>query len=207
MNHEYIDDQSIQNILKYSARNEVASFALDWILQNSIQFSEYKAKQAWKILCRPSYVRLTDRVGVTTDKQETVINPNSEISGISPNASPDLLLSQFKAIGDIKTGRALRHSHLLTCTGYALARESQLGAAGNTNIGVIFFVETQSFLPTTARSYFFVISDSLRREFIDKRDRVFNMLSNEVEPDVNEVTRETYCVHCKYVTLCDGDRR
>ena len=85
-----------------------------------------------------------------------------------------------------------------------------LGPEGDTNVGIIYFIETHSLVPTPARAYFFVINDALRRAFIDRRNKAYDVLSQskltEKPPDIALVKREEYCIHCKFMDLCDRDR-
>lgn len=190
-----LSPKHLQLVLEYSARNELAFLGADFVLGKTEKSNASK---------------LTERVPVVVKKELLKIHPKSELTGISHLATPDFLLRRMSAVGDVKSGRELKRSHQITCAGYALARESELGPDGNTNVGIIYFIETQSLAPTPARAYFFVISDALRRAFVDRRNKAYDVLSQSIltekPPDINSVKREEHCIHCKFVDLCDCDR-
>lgn len=185
----------IQLILQYSARNELAFLGADWVLGGGPNGAVPK---------------LTERVPIVVDKAALKIHPKSDLIGISDPATPDFLLKGVSLVGDVKSGVGFKHTYQLTCAGYALARESELGPAGDTNFGIVYFIETHSPVPAPARAYFFVISDALRRAFIDRRDDAFNVLSQSIltkqPPDITPVKRKVHCIHCKFLDVCDSDR-
>jgi CRISPR/Cas system-associated exonuclease Cas4 (RecB family) len=187
--------QYLELVLQYSARNELAFLTADWILGG------VHARQVAK---------LAERLPIVVDKQHLLIHPDTATTGISDPATPDFLITGTDSVGDVKSGKEFKHSHQMTCTGYALARENELGSDGDTNIGIIYFIETHGIAPVPARAYFFAISDVLRRAFIDKRNRAYNVLSQGAltrqPPDINAVDRAQYCVHCKFLEVCDRDR-
>jgi len=187
--------QYLELVLQYSARNELAFLAADWILGG---------------LHTRRGAKLTERLPIVINRQRLEIHPDTAITGISAPAIPDFLITGTDSVGDVKSGKEFKHSHQMTCAGYALARESELGPSGNTNIGIIYFIETHGFTPVPARAYFFVISDVLRRAFIDRRDKAYSVLSRSAQtrqrPDISTVDRERHCVHCKFLEVCDCDR-
>jgi len=191
----YNSPEHLKLVLEYSARNELALLGADFVLR---EVGDQNRR------------RLTERVPIMVKKEVLKIHPKTASTGISDPATPDFLMNKIGAVGDVKSGREFKRSHQVTCAGYALARESELGSAGDTNFGIIYFIETHNTVPTPARAYFFVISDALRRAFLDRRNNAYEVLSRSMlaqePPDINPVKREEYCIHCKFVDLCDRDR-
>ena len=190
----YNSPEHLQLVLQYSARNELATLGADWIL------GEMEAAGS---------LTLTQRVQIEVDKAALRIKPKI-VTGISGGVTPDFRIKNYSAVGDVKTGREFKRSHQLTCAGYALARESELETEGDTNFGIVYFVETHAPVPSTARPYFFVVTDALRREFLDKRDKAYAVLSESIlskqPPEISSVDRKLHCIHCKFLELCDHDR-
>lgn len=174
-------------LLEYTARYELAMLGADWIL------------------CGQRAIRsrsLLKRVPVTFDN--ITISPNSEILGIQSPATPDFLMAKLAAVGDIKSADAFKDLYYLTCTGYALAYENEHGRNKEINFGLIYFFETHTKRLSFASSYAFVIDDSLRREFLDRRNKAFQVLQSTTAPQFAD--REKYCSFCKYRDICAEDR-
>lgn len=181
---------SLRLTLEYSARNELAFLGVDWLLKNE------------------GDLLLHQRSPIIADKKQLIIQPNSEVTGISQPSTPDFFLNNMNIIGDIKSGREFKRSHQWTCAGYALAHESEVGnSKGDTNFGIVYFLEIHNSAPTPARSYSFAITDTLRQEFIDRRNKAYAILSKKDAPNINIVERESHCVRCKFLDLCDDDRK
>ncbi len=191
----YNSPEHLMLALGYSARNELALLGADFLLCKTNEQNTTK---------------LSERVPIVVKKKSLELHPKSELTGISDPATPDFLMQEIGAVGDIKSGKEFKRSHQVTCAGYALARENEFGSEGDTNIGIIYFIETHSLVPTPARAYFFVITDALRRAFIDRRNNAYNVLSRSMitnqPPDISSVSREEYCIHCRFIELCDHDR-
>ena len=103
--------EHLQLVLQYSARNELAFLGADFVLSEDTN----------------NVSKLTERVPMVVKKEFLEIHPNQELTGISELATPDFLLREVSAVGDVKSGKELKRSHQVTCAGYAIARESELG--------------------------------------------------------------------------------
>lgn len=173
--------------LEYTARYELAMLGADWIL------------------CGEDKVRslsLLKRVPIEYDK--IYISPRSEILGIRSPTTPDFLIAKFGAVGDIKSANEFKDFYYLTCTGYALAYESEHGENNEINFGLIYFFETHTRKLSFANSYAFIIDDNLRREFLDRRNKAFKVLQATTDPPFAD--REKYCNFCKFKSICARDR-
>ena len=116
-------------------------------------------------------------------------------------ATPDLVLPKFKAIGDVKSG-AFKRDYLMTVVGYALAYES--ATKSDIDVGVLYLVETEDRGVGFSRARFFWLMDSLRQEFIDRRNDVLAALEKKNEPEVltKVADREKYCARCSHRGTC-----
>ena len=133
------------------------------------------------------------------------IQPRSKILGISSPSSPDFIIPDVSAVGDIKTGGEFKDFFRITAAGYALAYENQFGKGHDINFGIIYFFPTRQRDISFAHLYIFVIDDSLRREFLDTRNRALMIMRDSRTPPPF-ADRDKYCVYCKYIDECDKER-
>lgn len=175
--------------LKYTARHELAMLVAHWFLKRSRK--------------SPS---LVTEVPIRYKPDESKIEP-AEYIGVGKLATPDFIILQPLAIGDLKSGDSLKRFHLHTCAGYALAYESQFGQGNEVNYGIVYFFGTHSRTLNSAQSYVFLLDDRLRQEFLDMRDEAYKVLqSPSPPPPLTGEVQKTHCVHCKYRKECDKDR-
>lgn len=91
-------------------------------------------------------------------------------------AIPDFVVQSAKLIGDVKTGKCFQYKYMLTCAGYALAFERR--KSRNIDWGAIIFEPTEICTAlhqplTFPQLYLFRITDELRLQFIEKRDKIY----------------------------------
>jgi CRISPR/Cas system-associated exonuclease Cas4 (RecB family) len=136
------------------------------------------------------------------------INPKPVQIGINKGSRPDFRVSKLGIIGDIKSGTGgFQDRYLLTCTGYALANENELGKAGDINFGIIYLLPTRHseyIRPISfAQIYIFPINDRLRQWFIDMRNQAYEVISQESIPPFPDASKIKECgLHCKYFDYC-----
>jgi CRISPR/Cas system-associated exonuclease Cas4 (RecB family) len=134
------------------------------------------------------------------------IKPNPKILGISSPATPDFLITNIMAIGDIKTGTEFKDYFRLAAAGYALTYENQFGKGNDINLGLIYFFPTRQRDISFAHLYIFVIDDALRSEFLSARDRALMVMRDYQNPPPF-IDRDKYCIYCKYSEECDKLRK
>lgn len=118
---------------------------------------------------------------------------DGSLIGLSGELSVDVY-TPFNAIMDIKTGE-IRNFHPLTAAGYALALE----CSENTPVdfGFIVYLKFDRQIPAFITKYF-IVSDELRREFIDIRDEASDIVENGSDPGM-----PTKCPdYCPYYQIC-----
>ena len=138
------------------------------------------------------------------------IYPNVPEIGINSPAVPDFIISQLGIAGDIKTGVEFKPHYQLTCAGYALAYENQLGEGNDVNWGVIYFFPTRNpsayVRPLTfAQVYIFPIDDNLRRWFLYSRDDAYDIISKTEPPFFPDQGRRSHCYSCRFKQYCEGE--
>lgn len=141
--------------------------------------------------------------------QHMEIEPNAKILGISSPSTPDFVIPSLSAIGDIKTGFEFKDYYRLAAAGYALAYENQKGEGNDINLGLIYYFPTRKKDISFAHLYIFVIDDTLRQEFLDRRDEALLVIikalsTSKTVPAFAE--RDKYCIYCKYMRRCDMSR-
>ncbi len=146
---------------------------------------------------------------IQTNKANSLeINPNPLQIGINTGSRPDFRVSKLGIIGDIKSGTGgFQDYYLLTCTGYALANENELGKKGDINFGIIYLLPTRHseiIRPISfAQIYIFPIDDKLRQWFIDTRNHAYEVISQKSIPSFPDISKTKECgLHCKYFDYC-----
>jgi CRISPR/Cas system-associated exonuclease Cas4 (RecB family) len=138
--------------------------------------------------------------------QKIKISPKAKILGISSPSTPDFVIPEISAIGDIKTGREFKEFFPLTAAGYALAYENEHGMGNDINFGLIYFFPTRQKYISFANVYIFLIDDKLRSYFLTKRDEAFLMLKkakDKINPEEPLFADESkYCHDCKFKDDC-----
>ena len=116
--------------------------------------------------------------------------------GLSRQLSVDALKVPHTVIMDVKTGKTHKF-HELTITGYAMAYESEFKIP--VDIGCIIypqFMEKKS-VPYIEKR-FYIITDEMRRVFLDERNRKANIILEEKDPGL-----ASYCPQsCGYFMKC-----
>jgi CRISPR/Cas system-associated exonuclease Cas4 (RecB family) len=177
--------------LEYTARYEIAILGADWLLRR---------------FGRKGVRPLLSQVPIKYEQDVLKIEPAEHV-GIGELASPDFIITEPLAIGDVKSGDVLKRFHLHACAGYAIAYESQFGVGNEVNYGVIYFFETHGTALSTAQCYAFLIDNSLRQEFLNARDEAYRVLQSPAPPlPLVGEDQKIYCTYCKYREECDKDR-
>ncbi|MEM4727694.1 MAG: type I-A CRISPR-associated protein Cas4/Csa1 [Candidatus Bathyarchaeia archaeon] len=115
--------------------------------------------------------------------------------GLSKELSVDLY-TPANAVADLKTGE-IRSFHKYALTGYTLALEADEEVAVNFGLTIYIKMKKDRPVPMVDTRYF-VISDELRREFLDIRDSAFEIIQNEKDPG-----KPSSCPsYCPYIEIC-----
>jgi len=123
---------------------------------------------------------------------------DGSLVGLSRELSVDIY-TPFNAVADLKTGE-VRGFHPYAATGYALAMEAEEGIA--VDFGFIIYIQIEaSRLVPTFRLRYFVISDELRREFLELRDEAYEVLSVGKDPGKPSKCPE----YCPYYDVCERE--
>jgi len=133
------------------------------------------------------------------------LNPKPWQIGISRGVKPDFISKKYKVVGDIKTGiGGFKDYYLLTCAGYALAYENEMGKDGNINFGIIYFFPTrysEHAKPISfGQVYIFPIDDALRNWFINIRNDAYRIISKELPPSFPD--DKSHCSYCQFFDVC-----
>ncbi|MBE8540198.1 type I-A CRISPR-associated protein Cas4/Csa1 [Geoglobus acetivorans] len=113
--------------------------------------------------------------------------------GLSPNLSVDVF-TPFSIIMDFKTGIE-RYEHRLALAGYAIAIEAD--DETDINFGCLIYIRLGDHLHFTQEE--FVITDELRREFLEIRDEIAEMIDSAVDPGKPERCHRA----CAYFGVCN----
>jgi CRISPR-associated protein Csa1 len=123
---------------------------------------------------------------------------DGSLVGLSRELSVDIY-TPFNAVADLKTGE-VRGFHPYAATGYTLAMEAEEGIA--VDFGFIIYIQIEaSRLVPTFRLRYFVISDELRREFLELRDEAYEVLSVGKDPGKPSKCPE----YCPYYDVCERE--
>lgn len=226
---KYKDNSSIGNSRTYkSLAQKTRRFMIDFSKKNKKNVSKlakFKASpeedENW-LLCQLDYalrhelvmLRATRKLSGNKSDSEVIqhmeIEPNTKILGISSPSTPDFVIPSLAAIGDIKTGSEFKDYYRLAAAGYALAYENQKGEGNDINLGLIYYFPTRKKDISFAHLYIFVIDDTLRQEFLDRRDEALLVIkealsSSKTVPALAE--RDKHCIYCKYMSTCDKSRK
>lgn len=120
---------------------------------------------------------------------------DGSLVGLSKELSVDIYTPAY-AIADIKTGE-IRDFHKYAPTGYALAIEADEEIAVNYGIIIYIKLSKEIFVPII-RTKCFVISDEIRKEFLEIRDNAFEIINNAYDPGKPPVCPD----YCPYYPIC-----
>ncbi|MDP2719724.1 MAG: CRISPR-associated protein Cas4 [Dehalococcoidia bacterium] len=155
-----------------------------------------------------TYAREEGDVDFSHVKFKARLIPKTREIGISSPATPDFIIPRQSIVGDVKTGIAFEAHFQLTCAGYALAYESELGQDHDMNWGFIYLITTRNpsafVRPLTfAQLYIFAVDDNLRTWFLSERDTSYRILAENQIPIVKEEDLLKNCPYCKYKVFCE----
>ncbi len=226
---KYKDDTSTSRIKTYEKLSKkVRLFMADFSRKNKkavadlARFKTIPGEDENWLLCQLDYalrhelvmLRATRKLSGNKSDSEVIqhmeLAPNAKILGISSPSTPDFVIPGLSAIGDIKTGFEFKDYYRLAAAGYALAYENQKGAGNDINLGLIYYFPTRKKDISFAHLYIFVIDDTLRQEFLDRRDEALLVVkkAKDTPPNVPVlVEREKHCMNCKYMSECDKSRK
>jgi len=142
-------------------------------------------------------VRLDSEFSRLFPFQSREINLNAQPLGFSRGAKPDFLFANI--VGDIKTGE-LKEFHKLTLAAYALAYEYH--ERQPMNFGVLLNVgfSKKRNVPIYEKTECVVVSDVLRKAFLEKRNEKFRIIRDRADPG-DSADRDS-CSDCPYYPGC-----
>ncbi len=117
--------------------------------------------------------------------------------GLSESIRVDAL-AQTMVVLDLKTGKRREFQHLYT-VGYALALEAEL--EGPVDVGVVVYLDMDRDFPLVWRELH-VMDESLRREFIEERNRKMKIVQDEEDPGLADKCP----IDCPFYTHCRGSK-
>lgn len=122
---------------------------------------------------------------------------DGSLVGLSKELSVDIYMPAY-AIIDLKTGE-IRSFHKYTLTGYALAMEADEEV--EVNYGFIIYLRVEADKPhVEIRIKNMLISDELRREFLDIRDEALRIIDMGSDPGMPAKCPN----YCPFVSACHG---
>ncbi|MCS7127592.1 MAG: type I-A CRISPR-associated protein Cas4/Csa1 [Thaumarchaeota archaeon] len=127
----------------------------------------------------------------------TEMKVDGSLIGLSRELSVDLY-APSNAVIDVKTGD-VRPFHRYAPTGYALAIEADKGIP--IDIGITAYLSIGGTGVPSFSVDAFVISDELRREFLELRDEAQLLVARAVDPGMPSVCPE----NCPYFSHCHGE--
>jgi|BEDMetMinimDraft_1075159.scaffolds.fasta_scaffold04580_2 CRISPR-associated protein Csa1 len=108
----------------------------------------------------------------------------------------DAFIPQIPMVAEMKTG--VRKKYELSLAGYALAYESNFETP--VDFGLLCYVKYEGRI--NVRCDFKVISDRMREEFLEERDKRLEILDKEIDPGL-----PNFCdPHCPFLSVCGGKR-
>jgi CRISPR-associated protein Csa1 len=121
---------------------------------------------------------------------------DGSLVGLSKELSVDIYAPAY-AVADIKTGE-VRGFHKYALTGYALALEADEETAVNFGLTIYVKMEEDRSVPIIHTKHY-LISDELRREFLEIRDEAFEIITNKRDPG-----KPSSCpTFCPYYQVCN----
>ncbi len=117
---------------------------------------------------------------------------DGSLVGLSKHLSVDVFAPQV--VVDFKSGSE-RDSHLTSLTGYAIALEAD--DETDVNFGFLIYIAVDERINLRQRG--FVVSDELRREFIEVRDEIAEIIESGTDPG-----KPPECPRfCSYYSVCN----
>jgi CRISPR-associated protein Csa1 len=119
---------------------------------------------------------------------------DGSLVGLSSSLRIDAFVPFIPLIAEMKTGK-YKYSHELQLAGYALAFESQYEIP--IDFGYLCYVNVDE-KEVKSNCKLIQISNSLRSEFLDKRDKALEIMDNVIDPGIaNDCEKE-----CPYYKVC-----
>lgn len=139
---------------------------------------------------RPDLESIISRM-ISVDVERTV---DGRLLGLSSELKIDMFADK-RIVIEIKTGD-VRDFHKYAVTGYALAVEADLEIP--IDYGIISYIHVNEDGYVSVKNKIYFIGDELRREFIEVRDEVFNIIRKSSDPGKAAECPE----HCIYYEVC-----
>jgi len=203
--------QAVHEIIRYVS-NELSKLlfsgykpwdALEILFRKSKIIKDICPQQHWKY-CENVYKALAlDLVSDASDSTSFLpaiseFKVDGSPLGLSPRLSVDAIV-QLSLVVEFKVG-GMQEFHKLALAGYALALESALEVP--IDFGALIYVNGINSSPDFKVEVYYISSD-LRKEFLDARDEVIDMLTEEKDPGVPVSCPSS----CPFLSYCRGDKR
>lgn len=120
---------------------------------------------------------------------------DGSLIGLAKELSVDIYTPAY-AIADLKTGE-IRKFHKYAPTGYALAIEADEEIEANFGIIIYIKLSLEKEVPII-QTKCFIISDALRREFLEIRDEALEIVENARDPGKPSICPD----YCPYYSIC-----
>lgn len=137
-------------------------------------------------MSRPDLESVISRI-ISMDVERAV---NGQLLGLSSELKIDMFADK-RIVIEIKTGD-VRDFHKYAVTGYALAVEADLEIP--IDYGIISYIHVNEDGYVTVKNKIHFIGDELRREFIEVRDEIFNVIHRGIDPGKASECPE-YCIY------------
>ncbi len=118
---------------------------------------------------------------------------DGSLVGLSSNLSVDIF-TPYNVIADLKSGEE-REQNFLTLAGYALALEAD--ESTDVNFGFIIYLRFGKFVQFKIKHS--LISDELRRQFLELRDEALDLIESEKDPGKAESCPK----YCGFYGVCN----
>lgn len=204
--------QAIHDIIKYVSNELTRLLASGYKPWNALEVLFRKSPKVVKDICPQQHLKYCEEVykAYALDLVSDAFDSTSFLPvvsefkvdgsplGLSPRLSVDAIV-QLSLVVEFKVG-GVQEFHKLALAGYALALESALEVP--IDFGALVYVNGGNSSPEFKFEVHY-ISPDLRKEFLDARDEVIDMLSQEKDPGMPI----TCSPSCPFLNYCGGNRR
>ncbi|QKR00759.1 type I-A CRISPR-associated protein Cas4/Csa1 [Metallosphaera tengchongensis] len=142
------------------------------------------------------------RLFLTRDSLVSLVVPfhveypiDGSLVGLQNNIRADAFVPMVPLVAEMKTGRP-RRAHELALAGYSLALESQFEVP--IDFGYLCYVTVDKGVFTTCRLV--QVSDPLRNEFLETRDRAVEAIDNDLDPGMPKRCDDS----CPFLNHCNS---